>query len=145
MLADGGANATPLLDGEPVDVSIASNVISWKMPNSFRSLWFATGSISHLILFLSDCYCPGTAKFVCHANYDMFLWTVPKRLIASFLPRAVMRLVSPATAFGGLGNYRSRDLWRSAKENREMAANITAEWNAQGIDVVIGPGTAHIN
>ena len=52
MLADGGANATPLLDGEPVDVSIASNVISWKMPNSFRNFWFATGSISHLILFL---------------------------------------------------------------------------------------------
>ena len=64
-----------------------------------------------------------------------------ERVIAFLLPRTVMRLVSPATAFGGLGNYKSRDLWRSAKENREMAANITAEWNAQGIDVVIGPGT----
>ena len=51
-----------------------------------------------------------------------------------------MRLISPATTFGGLGNYKSKDLWRSAKENREMAANITAEWNARGIDVVIGPG-----
>ena len=59
MLADGGANATPLLDGEPVDVSIASNVISWKMPNSFRNLWFATGSISITV--------------VCHATYYMFL------------------------------------------------------------------------
>ena len=63
------------------------------------------------------------------------------RLITYFLHCTVMRLMSPATAFGGLGNYKSRDLWRSAKENREMAANITAEWNAQGIDVVIGPGT----
>ena len=52
-----------------------------------------------------------------------------------------MRLLSPATTFGGLGNYKSKDLWRSAKENRDMAANITAEWNARGIDVVIGPGS----
>ena len=66
-------------------------------------------------------------------------------LIPSFLPCAVMRLMSPATAFGGLGNYKSRDLWRSAKENREMAASITAQWNAQGFDVVIGPGTVNIN
>ena len=51
-----------------------------------------------------------------------------------------MRLLSPATTFAGLGNYKSKDLWRSAKENRDMAANITAEWNARGIDVVIGPG-----
>ena len=53
----------------------------------------------------------------------------------------MVRLLSPATTFGRLGNYKSKDLWRSAKENRDMAANITAEWNARGIDVVIGPGS----
>ena len=52
MLADGGANATPLLDGEPIDVSIAANVISWKMSNSFRTLWNATGS-SRAVNFVS--------------------------------------------------------------------------------------------
>ena len=44
MLADGGANATPLLDGEPINLCIATNVISWKMSNWLRGLLNNTGS-----------------------------------------------------------------------------------------------------
>ncbi len=62
MLADGGANCTPLIDGEPIDISIASNTVSWRMP----------------------------------------LW------LKSVVYRGIMRFLSPATAFGGLGSYKSK-------------------------------------
>lgn len=47
MLADGGSSVMPLLDGEPIDISIAANVASWAMPNWFKTLFY--GIIGNLL------------------------------------------------------------------------------------------------
>ena len=57
MLADGGANVTPLLEGEPIHLAIGTNVISWRMPNWFRNLLNATGSscdVLSAVIFLLE-------------------------------------------------------------------------------------------